>query len=327
MTMTEEKQTESRPFEADVAKLLHLMVHSVYSEKVGFSARTDLECRRRLRAAALRSHRRTGAARRGAEAAHHAHGRCRQTAADRRGQRHRHEPRRDGRGARHHRPLRHQGVSRSHRGGEGRRGDGADRPVRRRLLLGLHGGGTGRGDFPPRRNGCGVRLVFGRQGHLRRIVRRSRHTRRFAAPVSCCTFWRTPNPIPSAPPSSGWCAPSPATCRCRSRSSWRPAPRSPKSPTARALWAKPKSAITAADYTDFYRSIAGQFDEPALTIHFHAEGRHDYTSLFFVPGCAAVRSVRSRPQGPDQALRQARLHHRRCRDIAALSALRSRPGR
>src|SRR6185437_11198537 len=51
-----------------------------------------------------------------------------------------------------------------------------------------------------------------------------------------------------------------------------------------ALWAKPKSAITPADYTDFYRSIAGQFDEPALTVHFHAEGRHDYTSLFFVPG-------------------------------------------
>ena len=51
-----------------------------------------------------------------------------------------------------------------------------------------------------------------------------------------------------------------------------------------ALWAKPKSEITAADYTDFYRSIAGQFDEPALTIHFHAEGRHDYTTLLFVPG-------------------------------------------
>jgi len=51
-----------------------------------------------------------------------------------------------------------------------------------------------------------------------------------------------------------------------------------------ALWAKPKAAITPADYTDFYRSIAGQFDEPALTIHFHAEGRHDYTSLFFIPG-------------------------------------------
>ena len=51
-----------------------------------------------------------------------------------------------------------------------------------------------------------------------------------------------------------------------------------------ALWAKPKSEITPADYTDFYRSIAGQFDEPALTIHFHAEGRQDYTTLLFVPG-------------------------------------------
>jgi molecular chaperone HtpG len=50
-----------------------------------------------------------------------------------------------------------------------------------------------------------------------------------------------------------------------------------------ALWAKPKSEIKPADYTDFYRSIAGPFDEPALTIHFHAEGRQDYTSLFFVP--------------------------------------------
>ena len=51
-----------------------------------------------------------------------------------------------------------------------------------------------------------------------------------------------------------------------------------------ALWAKPKSEITHGDYTDFYRSIAGQFDDPALTIHFRAEGRQDYTTLFFVPG-------------------------------------------
>ncbi len=51
-----------------------------------------------------------------------------------------------------------------------------------------------------------------------------------------------------------------------------------------ALWAKPKSDITPGDYTDFYRSIAGQFDDPALTVHFRAEGRQDYTTLFFVPG-------------------------------------------
>src|ERR1700722_10409282 len=51
-----------------------------------------------------------------------------------------------------------------------------------------------------------------------------------------------------------------------------------------ALWTKPKAEITHGDYTDFYRSIAGQFDDPALTIHFRAEGRQDYTTLFFVPG-------------------------------------------
>jgi len=51
-----------------------------------------------------------------------------------------------------------------------------------------------------------------------------------------------------------------------------------------ALWTKSKAEITPGDYTDFYRSIAGQFDEPALTVHFRAEGRQDYTTLFFVPG-------------------------------------------
>jgi molecular chaperone HtpG len=51
-----------------------------------------------------------------------------------------------------------------------------------------------------------------------------------------------------------------------------------------ALWTKPKADIKPADYTDFYRSIAMAFDEPALTIHFRAEGRHDYTTLLFVPG-------------------------------------------
>jgi molecular chaperone HtpG len=51
-----------------------------------------------------------------------------------------------------------------------------------------------------------------------------------------------------------------------------------------ALWTKPKSEITAADYTDFYRSLTGQFDEPALTVHFRAEGRHEYSALIFVPG-------------------------------------------
>lgn len=51
-----------------------------------------------------------------------------------------------------------------------------------------------------------------------------------------------------------------------------------------ALWAKSKSEIKPEDYTDFYRGFAHQFDEPALVAHWRAEGRHEYTVLAFVPG-------------------------------------------
>ena len=51
-----------------------------------------------------------------------------------------------------------------------------------------------------------------------------------------------------------------------------------------ALWTKPKSDISAEAYTDFYRSVAGQFDEPVLTIHFRAQGPQEYTALAFIPG-------------------------------------------
>lgn len=51
-----------------------------------------------------------------------------------------------------------------------------------------------------------------------------------------------------------------------------------------ALWAKPKSEITEEQYKEFYQELAGQFDEPALTIHWRAEGRAEYTVLAFVPG-------------------------------------------
>ncbi|SCB09588.1 molecular chaperone HtpG [Rhizobium multihospitium] len=51
-----------------------------------------------------------------------------------------------------------------------------------------------------------------------------------------------------------------------------------------ALWTKSKNDITPEEYTDFYRGVSGQYDEPALTVHFRAEGRHEYSALAFVPG-------------------------------------------
>jgi molecular chaperone HtpG len=50
-----------------------------------------------------------------------------------------------------------------------------------------------------------------------------------------------------------------------------------------ALWTRAKSTITDEEYTDFYRTNAGQFDAPALTVHYRAEGTHEYNVLAFVP--------------------------------------------
>ena len=52
---------------------------------------------------------------------------------------------------------------------------------------------------------------------------------------------------------------------------------------ASALWQRPKSELKAEDYTQAYRSVAGTFDEPAMTLHYRAEGRQSYAVLLFVP--------------------------------------------
>lgn len=52
---------------------------------------------------------------------------------------------------------------------------------------------------------------------------------------------------------------------------------------ANALWQRSKSDVTAEEYTEAYRTLSGQFDEPALTVHYKAEGRQSYAVLLFVP--------------------------------------------
>src|SRR4030081_3322753 len=53
--------------------------------------------------------------------------------------------------------------------------------------------------------------------------------------------------------------------------------------SASALWQRPKSELTADDYKQAYKSIAGAFDDPAMTLHYRAEGRPSYAVLLFAP--------------------------------------------
>lgn len=52
---------------------------------------------------------------------------------------------------------------------------------------------------------------------------------------------------------------------------------------ASALWTRSKSDVTAEQYREFYHAIGHNFDEPWLTIHQKAEGKIEYTALLFVP--------------------------------------------
>lgn len=52
---------------------------------------------------------------------------------------------------------------------------------------------------------------------------------------------------------------------------------------ASALWTRPRKDITDEQYTEFYHHVAHAFDEPWLTLHNKAEGRIEYTNLLYVP--------------------------------------------
>ncbi|MEO7156554.1 MAG: molecular chaperone HtpG, partial [Vicinamibacterales bacterium] len=52
---------------------------------------------------------------------------------------------------------------------------------------------------------------------------------------------------------------------------------------ASALWARPKSDITAEQYDEFYKHVAHDVEPPLARVHAKVEGRQEYTQLFFIP--------------------------------------------
>ncbi len=52
---------------------------------------------------------------------------------------------------------------------------------------------------------------------------------------------------------------------------------------ASALWQRAKAEVKPEDYKEAYRTITGGFDEPAMTLHYKAEGRQAYAVLLFAP--------------------------------------------
>ncbi len=72
-----------------------------------------------------------------------------------------------------------------------------------------------------------------------------------------------------------------------------------------ALWRKAKTEITESDYDDFYRHLGHMFDKPWATIHWRAEGAVDFAALLFIPGASPFQAT-----GEDRDS-HVRLHVRR----------------
>lgn len=52
---------------------------------------------------------------------------------------------------------------------------------------------------------------------------------------------------------------------------------------SKPIWQRSKSDITDEQYKEFYQQVLGGFDDPLATLHNHAEGIMEYSSLLFLP--------------------------------------------
>ncbi|HRP24526.1 molecular chaperone HtpG [Thauera sp.] len=52
---------------------------------------------------------------------------------------------------------------------------------------------------------------------------------------------------------------------------------------ANALWTRSKNDITEDEYKGFYKHVAHDFEDPLAWTHSRVEGRHEYTNLLYIP--------------------------------------------
>ena len=56
--------------------------------------------------------------------------------------------------------------------------------------------------------------------------------------------------------------------------------------SATALWTRPRTEITDDEYREFYKHLSHDFADPVCWSHNHVEGKKEYTSLLYIPGKA-----------------------------------------
>jgi len=67
--------------------------------------------------------------------------------------------------------------------------------------------------------------------------------------------------------------------------------------SAAAIWKRSKSELKEEDYHEFYRQISYDMEDPMLYMHTQAEGTLDYSTLFYVPAKAPMDLFRADYKG------------------------------
>ncbi|MGJ0298662.1 molecular chaperone HtpG [Aliarcobacter cryaerophilus] len=62
---------------------------------------------------------------------------------------------------------------------------------------------------------------------------------------------------------------------------------------ATALWTQAKAKLKQEDYNSFYKSISQDSNDPLVTIHTKTEGVNEYTTLFYIPKIAPMDMYRA----------------------------------
>ncbi|MBI5740082.1 MAG: molecular chaperone HtpG [Nitrospirae bacterium] len=56
--------------------------------------------------------------------------------------------------------------------------------------------------------------------------------------------------------------------------------------SGKAIWLRDKSQITQEEYNEFYKHVSHDFSDPAMAVHFRAEGTSEFTALLYLPSRA-----------------------------------------
>ena len=63
--------------------------------------------------------------------------------------------------------------------------------------------------------------------------------------------------------------------------------------SASALWRRSKNELKPEDYTEFYKTVSQDYEDPMFHVHTRAEGVQEYTTLFFIPSKAPMDLYRA----------------------------------